>query len=52
MIIEYLDTYRDRKDYNIDEIQCMHDHFYHLFMREGTSEYALMILFRDDLTAY
>ena len=49
MIEEYLNLYRFRPDYSQQEIAAMHDHFYHLFMMKGTSEYAIMTLFDDQI---
>ena len=51
MIEEFLDDYRNRSDYSEEEIQALHNYFFQLFMREGTSEYAIMMLFTDELLA-
>ena len=52
MIKDFLDIYRDNPDYDQLEIQALHDYFYHLFMKEGSSEYCLMMLFDSDLHPY
>ena len=52
MIEEYLDAYRNRDDYTAKEIETQHDFFYQLFMRQGSSEYALMMLFTPELQAH
>ena len=52
MIDEFLDEYRNRPDYSEEEINALHDYFFQLFMRQGTSEYAIMTLFTDELIAH
>ena len=52
MIEEFLDEYRNRSDYTEEEIHALHNYFFQLFMREGTSEYAIMMLFTDELIAH
>ena len=52
MIEEFLDEYRNRPDYSEEEINALHDYFFQLFMRQGTSEYAIMMLFTDELIAH
>ena len=56
MITDYLEPYRVREDYTDEEILALHDYFYQLFLRcdneRGTSEYALMNLFKDDMSPH
>jgi len=52
MIEEFLDEYRERSDYTEDELNALHNYFFQLFMREGTSEYSIMMLFTDELIGH
>ena len=49
MIEEFLCEYHDRPDFSEDQFKALHSYYNQLFKREGTSEYALMTLFTDEM---
>ena len=49
MIEEFLSEYRERQDFSEDQFKALHSYYNQLFKREGTSEYALMTLFSDEM---
>ena len=49
MIDEYLSEYRQRADFSEDQFKALHSYYNQLFKIEGTSEYALMTLFTDEM---
>jgi hypothetical protein len=49
MIDDHLSEYKDRPDFSEEQLKAFHDYIFQLFQREGTSEYALMMLFTDDM---